>query len=537
MTGLLIRMAQYLGLQRDGTHFEQLSPFQIEMRRRVWWAVCQLDLRTSEDQGTELTIVKGSFDTKIPLNINDADISPESKQMPVERTGVTDMSFTRINAGLCDLMRQMMEPGGMDGAEGLEDRSRMLNEIYQRWEEGYLQHTTQTGNISYWVADTVARLVMAKMTLIVFLPVLFAAPSEDVSDEMRTKLLISAVEVAEYNHALHTEEACRHWRWIWQTYTHWHAIVYLMIEVSRRPWSPIVERAWVALHSSWLIPAQTLKDKDLRIWVPLRKLMAKAHKHRDTELARLRADPQAAARLEVEDQKLPLPSSSGPYPTGSSVENFRKRWRQLVGIPEGPRNGIHTHKSPAAGRTDPLRRTTITSQPTARSPSAYAPSELNPNTTYPPSNYHTNGYQSRQTLQYPNSGTLEQTHTITTTTTLLNQQPLTQASEPAYTSNATTVLTDPNGGTPPYFWTDPSPPSQDIFSTWDLDPLPLDVNTDMDLDLDLESEVNWYNWVESAKGMGMMMGSGQDAGVPEAEAMTMAGWGGADWGNDARGVW
>ena len=35
MTGLLIRMAQYLGLQRDGAHFEHLTPFDIEMRRKL----------------------------------------------------------------------------------------------------------------------------------------------------------------------------------------------------------------------------------------------------------------------------------------------------------------------------------------------------------------------------------------------------------------------------------------------------------------------------------------------------------------------
>lgn len=35
MTGLLIRMAQALGLQRDGAQFDHLTPYEIEMRRRV----------------------------------------------------------------------------------------------------------------------------------------------------------------------------------------------------------------------------------------------------------------------------------------------------------------------------------------------------------------------------------------------------------------------------------------------------------------------------------------------------------------------
>ncbi|RMZ84547.1 hypothetical protein DV737_g1137, partial [Chaetothyriales sp. CBS 132003] len=280
----------------------------VEMRRKVWWGIYMLDLRASEDQGTDLAITRGSFDTKIPLNINDEDLTPESKQMPTERLGVTDISFTRIFARITDTMAQMMTQSARDGIAGLKDQSRLLNEIYKGFEEEYFQYTEESGSIAYWVAATIARITMAKMTLIVALPVMFSSSSEDISDELRTKLLISSIEVAEYNHVLNAEQACRHWRWVYQAYSHWEAIVYLMIELSRRAWSPVVERAWIALHSSWLIPARTSTDKNLRIWIPLRKLMHKSRRHRTAEINRLRADPQAAARLEMEDQKFPSPS-------------------------------------------------------------------------------------------------------------------------------------------------------------------------------------------------------------------------------------
>ena len=493
MTGLVIRMAQYLGLQRDGAHFKNLTPFEIEMRRKVWWAVCILDVRASEDQGTDLTITSGSFDTKIPLNINDADINPESKQMPTERDGVTDMSFARIFAGLCDIVRQMMASGVRDGAAGLEDQNRLLNEIYQKYEHGYFQYTTESGNIVYWVAVTIARLTMAKMTLIVFLPVLFSSPSEHFSDEIRTKLLVSAIEVAEYNHVLNAEQACRQWRWIYQTYTHWHAIVCLMIEISRRPWSPIIERAWVALHSSWLIPAQTPNDKNLRMWFPLRKLMAKAHKHRDAELNRLRADPQAAARLDMEDQKIPLPSSSGLLPTGSSVDIFRERWRKLVAIPEGPGDGTQTAVISGAGLSDPSMRTSYTSQPAARSVSAYSPGDLSSNMTFEPTYLGTSGQQAGQTLESTNIRDLEPAITTNAPSELalgqtvgLSYNPF--PTVPADWSDGRTM----GPGFVPWLWAD-ADPSVDVFSNLDVDSI--------DVNMDLDGEVNWYNWVESAKGM------------------------------------
>jgi hypothetical protein len=41
LTGLLLRMAHSLGIHRDGAQFG-LSPFDTEMRRRLWWQVCTL---------------------------------------------------------------------------------------------------------------------------------------------------------------------------------------------------------------------------------------------------------------------------------------------------------------------------------------------------------------------------------------------------------------------------------------------------------------------------------------------------------------
>ncbi|KAL9618378.1 MAG: hypothetical protein Q9160_006886 [Pyrenula sp. 1 TL-2023] len=492
MTGSVVRMSQYLGLQRDGTHFKHLTPFEIEMRRRVWWAVCMLDLRASEDQAMDLTITGGSFDTKIPLNINDADITPESKQLPTERYGITDMSFERICAAITEIMRQMMARGAGNDPADLEDQSLSLNRIYQKFEEEYLQFTTESGNITYWVAVTVARITMAKMALIVFLPVLFSSPGEHISDEIRTKLLVSAIEVAEYNHALNAERACRHWRWIYQTYTHWHAIIYLAIETSRRPWSATVERAWVGLHSCWLIPAQNPIDKDLRIWIPLRKLMHKARKHRDAELTRLRADPQEAAMLEMEDHQIPLPSSSGPFPTGSSVEKFRERWRQLVATPSE-----YEHDAQASGSSG----TELVNQSINASYAAQPTPRLTPGHDARPDTMSANIYSTANRRQTGRNREITDTDfrdsEPAAMTDTLNESAWKELDVPSLESFPS-VPTDWSDGRTmgpgfvPWLWAD-ADPSIDVFSNMDVDP----IYNNMDFD----REMDWYNWLESAQVM------------------------------------
>jgi hypothetical protein len=64
LTGLVVRISQTLGIHRDGSHFD-LPAFEVEMRRRLWWQVCILDARASEDHGCDPTIVEAQFDTKM----------------------------------------------------------------------------------------------------------------------------------------------------------------------------------------------------------------------------------------------------------------------------------------------------------------------------------------------------------------------------------------------------------------------------------------------------------------------------------------
>lgn len=493
MTGLVIRMAQYLGLQRDGTHFEDMKPFDVEMRRRVWWSVCLLDTRASEDQGTDLVITHGCFDTKIPSNINDVDIDPESKQSPKERYGVTDMTFGRITATISHVTRQMMALTARGGIAALEDQSRLVNEIYQKLEQEYLQFTTESGNIAYWVAVTVARLVMAKLSLIVFFPVLFTSPSEDISDEIRTKLLLSAIELAEYNHALNAEEACRQWRWVYQTHTHWHAVVYLMIEVSRRSWSPTVERAWAVLHSPWLIPAQTTTDKNLRIWVPLRRLMDKARKHRDAELRRLRSDPQAAAKLEMEDRKIQLPSSSGSFPCGASIDGFCARWRQALAVPGELGVGTQLSQTSNEEYIDPSTHTTYKYQQTAASNPANVPGDSSFSMSFEQTQIGISGSRPSQVLESsdfrgaPSAMTAEAPRDLA----------LARYNEQLYDflPTATTDLSDPAAmGAGLFPWLRPDADlSADVFENLDME--------SMDTNMEWDGEMNWYNWVETAKSM------------------------------------
>jgi len=50
LSGIAIRIAQRVGLNTDGTTFG-LLPFEVEMRRRLWWQLILIDHRVSELSG------------------------------------------------------------------------------------------------------------------------------------------------------------------------------------------------------------------------------------------------------------------------------------------------------------------------------------------------------------------------------------------------------------------------------------------------------------------------------------------------------
>lgn len=348
LTGLAIRIGQSMGLHRDGTFLPGLTPLEIEMRRRLFWALCILDLRSAEDQGTDLTIVERTFDTELPLNINDSDISEDTKVLPPSRQGASDMSFSLIRYEICAQARSLYvvssaAPGQCpkDAAVSLEEHERMVRNIYEGVEEKYFKDQPTSCNPMLWTAANIARVITAKMTLVIYQPMLFPGPDGEVlSEDIRERIFTAATEIFEYNHQLNSDPRSRPWKWLFQTYTQWHAVAYVLMEVVHRPWGPSEERAWTALNSIFANPHPDDLNRiagDQSVWLPLRKIYLKAKKYREGEVARLKANPDAAQRLEIEERsKAPVPLSFTAMPGSVKSAIATERWRKLVNAPALP---------------------------------------------------------------------------------------------------------------------------------------------------------------------------------------------------------
>ncbi|KAJ6095527.1 hypothetical protein N7486_006273 [Penicillium sp. IBT 16267x] len=83
--GILARMAQRMGYHRDASHFPHISPFQGEMRRRVWAMITNLDVMLSLSVGLPRLLREFQSDTAPPRNLLDSDFDEDTTELPPSR--------------------------------------------------------------------------------------------------------------------------------------------------------------------------------------------------------------------------------------------------------------------------------------------------------------------------------------------------------------------------------------------------------------------------------------------------------------------
>lgn len=289
-TGILLRLALALGVHRDGQRFG-LSPYETEIRRRLWWQIVALDMRASEDHGSDPSVSESLYDTKFPLNINDHDLTPEMKESPQEHDGWTEMTFDLIRCTVTTSIRRIIwAPAGPSPCRvksakmTLEDKEKLIEELHQHIENKYLKKCDLTNPLQ-WVGATVTRLIMAKLWLVIHHPFQREDRGEGLPQEVKDRLFLTSLEVIEFSLLLETERATAKWGWLFRTYIQWHAVAYVLSQLTVRTTGPQVDKAWSTIETvfeEWggVVGAR----KRGMLWKPLRKLMVKARSVRSRAL-------------------------------------------------------------------------------------------------------------------------------------------------------------------------------------------------------------------------------------------------------------
>lgn len=111
LVGMIVRLAMRMGYHRDSKMFSNITPFQGEMRRRVWTFVRQADLLFSFQISLPSMIRIGDSDADLPRNIYDEEFDEDTRILPPSRptSEPTPVSYMITKARLAFAFGRVLE--------------------------------------------------------------------------------------------------------------------------------------------------------------------------------------------------------------------------------------------------------------------------------------------------------------------------------------------------------------------------------------------------------------------------------------------
>lgn len=251
LSGVAIRLARKMGLHRDGTSLG-LSPFETEMRRRLWWHLVHTDFRMADLLGTRPSLDIASGDTKLPLNVEDEDLHPDMIDPPPERSAVTNMSLCLLRCEIIETLRKVTLTCPSDvhwevlynPDITLAKKDSVINQIEDHLERKYLRYCDPSNTLHTFVS-VVSRSCVCKMRLFAHHPRRFANSPAKAPQSERNIVFENAMKLLEYVTLIRGGYNGLN-KYMWQVGASylWRVMLYVLIEARHRKTGPEVDKSW-----------------------------------------------------------------------------------------------------------------------------------------------------------------------------------------------------------------------------------------------------------------------------------------------------
>ncbi|KAF1982279.1 putative C6 transcription factor [Aulographum hederae CBS 113979] len=254
LSGIAIRLARKMGLHRDGASLG-LSPFETEMRRRLWWNLVHVDYRTADLLGTRPSMDLSFGDTKPPANNEDDDFHPDMLEAPPERTGITSIASALIR---CDIIETLRGFSSSETAfkgdirwEALcssdipaSKKDRLIAKMEDSLETKYLRYCDPS-NAYHTFVSVMIRCAICKMKLFAHNPRRHLGGATKVPQAERDIIFANATKLLEYATLLQgPHRGCLKYMWQLGTSYLWNTLLFVLIEMRHRKTGPEVDRTW-----------------------------------------------------------------------------------------------------------------------------------------------------------------------------------------------------------------------------------------------------------------------------------------------------
>ncbi|KAJ9317100.1 transcriptional regulator family: Fungal Specific TF [Paecilomyces variotii] len=234
LVGIVIRLAQSIGIHRDGADLK-LTPFEAELRIRLWWHICLLDSRSPEDHGYALTVDILNQDIRAPLNVDDNQLFPCMQSLPVESTSWTENTFSLVKIEAVRLLRPVLETGEQNADTILADieAKRKLMSSHGKWiHEKFLSKAIPSIPLHksacvHYESAWAKMEFMLQLREEMYLWGQKKQPSDWRRDPVKSAFHI-ACRTLEVSCSLISGDMSDRFMWLFHTHTQWYALAYVL---------------------------------------------------------------------------------------------------------------------------------------------------------------------------------------------------------------------------------------------------------------------------------------------------------------------
>ena len=304
-----------MGLHRDGTKYN-LSPAEVHTRRMVWYQLCYLDIRTFEATGPRPQIRKEDFDTKFPLNVNDADLedpfppTKDSKQW-------TEMTISLIRFEWGEVVRMIWAESAK-----IEQRKTTITAVLRKITEiraasekkyiGMLDISTPLGLLAFHIHS-----LFASRPYVALLARYHNSVKRSIPPRLRHVIVSSSLGILENAIAMETTPSLAPWAWYSGAFQQYHTALLLLVDNLMHPNDKFADRVWACLdHAFVLSPDLPRRKKSFLVLSELRDRMGTYQSLRK---------PRASAGIEHQYAQMYGPALK----RHEQVKQQRQEWEQL----------------------------------------------------------------------------------------------------------------------------------------------------------------------------------------------------------------
>lgn len=253
--GIAIRIAQRMGIYSEAT-LAKHTPFEAEMRRRLWWALIRLDNRIGEMADYKITMSTGVWDCSVPLNVNDSDLRPEMKEPPVAQDVPTEALFVVTCSELNNAISRTKLNHGFS-TPALDQHTALttsgeLAALEERMNETYLKSTLMENPLHFMTVWT-TRGYIAKYRLIKHFArsINPTTSSMQQSEAQRDAAMSHAFTVLDCDTKVASSPLTKGFLWLTRFYFPFPAYIHIIQNMKKRPLSKHAAQAWELMSDNF----------------------------------------------------------------------------------------------------------------------------------------------------------------------------------------------------------------------------------------------------------------------------------------------